>query len=195
MLRFSCVLSVLVACSGSGSEMTAGDDEPSVDGTVQPQQLDPADCVAFAQSFATAGQTCGTPLPSGGQAMVEQWCRKGVAGAEMCGGNPAGGLDCFATPDASDWQCVGGLGPYPACGGDLASALGALCLVALGNPQCATGIHCRFDADCSNGLVCNSATEQCMSKSAYCIGLPCRFDADCPNNETCNSAEGACIGE
>jgi hypothetical protein len=68
------------------------------------------------------------------------------------------------------------------------------CLVALGNPSCATGVKCNFDADCSNGLECNGATGQCFSKTAYCIGLPCDFDADCPNNEKCNNAEGVCIG-
>jgi hypothetical protein len=56
-------------------------------------------------------------------------------------------------------------------------------------------VKCQFDADCSNGLVCNSATDECMSKTAYCVGLPCRFDADCPDGEKCNGAEGACVGE
>ncbi len=182
----------LLACGGDDGG-GGGDDGGGVDAAVA--KLDPADCTPFAQSFAAAGTTCGTPLPAGGQAAFEGWCKKGVTKAAMCGGNPAGGLDCFATPDATDWTCgTAGSGPYPACNGDLGSALGALCVVALGNPQCATGVKCSFDSDCSNGLVCNTKTEECMSKSAYCIGLPCRFDSDCPTNEKCNGAEGACVG-
>lgn len=189
-LVLCCVLSLaLSACGGSSS----GDDQASVDAPLA--QLDPVDCVAFAQSFATAGNTCGTPLPAGGQAAFEGWCKKGIAKAAMCGGNPAAGLDCFATPDANDWVCQGPSGPYPACNGDLGASLGAFCVIALGNPACATGVHCQYDADCSNGLVCNSATEECMSKTAYCVGLPCKYDVDCPNSEKCNSAEGACIGK
>lgn len=194
MFRASVLFACALAACGGGS--STGDDAPPVDGGGSNNPvLDPADCTAFAASFASAGTTCGTPLPSGGQAAFEQWCKKGITAAAMCGGDPAAGLDCFATPDASDWQCVGALGPYPTCGGDLAAALGALCVVALGNPQCASGIRCQFDADCSNGSKCNSATEQCVVENAYCIGLPCRFDADCPNREKCNSAEGACVGE
>lgn len=195
MVRFACsFLFVLAACDNGGSS-SMGDDVPPVDGGSNTPMLDPADCTAFAASLAAAGTTCGTPLPSGAQASFEQWCKKGIASAAMCGGDPAAGLDCFATPDATDWQCVGSLGPYPACNGDLAAALGSFCLIALGNPQCASGIHCQFDADCSNGTKCNSATEQCVGENAYCIGLPCRFDADCPNHEKCNGAEGACVGE
>ena len=191
MFRCALVLAlVLSACGDDGSSL--GDDQP-VDAA--PAQLDPADCVAFAQSFAAAGNTCGTPLPAGGQAAFEGWCKKGIAKAAMCGGSPAAGLDCFSAPDATDWTCVGAAGPYPACNGDLGAALGAFCVIALGNPACATGVKCQFDADCSNGLVCNSATDECMSKTAYCVGLPCRFDADCPDQEKCNSAEGACVGE
>ena len=176
-----------------------GDDDPQVDGGAGSDaapMLDPADCAAFAQSLAAAGQTCGTPLPGGAQAQFEQWCRKGVTKAAMCGGDPGAGLDCFSSPDASDWVC-GPLssGPYPACNGDLGAALGAYCVIALGNPACASGIACEFDADCSNGSKCNSATEQCMSETAYCIGLPCKFDADCPDDQKCNGAEGACVGD
>ena len=69
------------------------------------------------------------------------------------------------------------------------------CIVALGNPACASGIQCEFNSDCSNGLSCNGATGQCFDTSAYCIGLPCEFNSDCPANETCNNAEGACVGE
>lgn len=198
MFRFVCsCLFVVVACDGGGSSSMTGDDEPSVDGGSNVPMLDPADCTAFAASFAAAGTTCGTPLPGGGQATFEQWCRKGVASPLLakCGGAPTAGLECFATPDATDWQCVGVFGPYPACGGDLAAALGAFCVIALGNPQCASGIACDFDADCSNGTKCNGETGQCVGENAYCVGLPCRFDADCPSGETCNGAEGACVGE
>ncbi|MFN0246802.1 MAG: hypothetical protein ACKV2T_07820 [Kofleriaceae bacterium] len=194
MFRLFCSLSCVafIACGPGSGSMTS---EPPVDGGSNTPVLDPADCAAFAASLAAAGTTCGTPLPSGAQAMFEQWCRKGVTAAQMCGGDPSAGLDCFATPDANDWQCVGAFGPYPACGGDLAAALGAFCVIAMGNPQCASGIACDFDADCSNGTKCNSATGQCVGENAYCVGLPCRFDADCPNGEKCNGAEGACVAE
>lgn len=168
-----------------------GDDMPPDAPTTQ--TLDPADCTAFAQSLAGAATSCGTSLPSGGQAAFEGWCKKGISAAAMCGGDPAAGLDCFATPDATDWTCLAGE-PYPACNGDLGAALGAWCLVALGNPQCATGVKCNYDVDCSSGLVCNSATNQCMSKTAYCVGLPCKYDVDCPDGHRCNSAEAMCIG-
>ena len=155
--------------------------------------LDAAKCTAFAQSMATAASTCGMPLPAGAQASIETWCKKGVTSASLCGGNPAGGLDCFASPDATDWVCQLGQ-PYPACNGDLASALGAYCLMSSGNPSCASGIHCDYDVDCSGNAACNSVTHQCFQKSAYCIGLPCGYDVDCPTNEKCNSAEHACVG-
>ncbi len=188
---FRCALALSLVLSACGDPST-GDDQP-VD--APSANLDPSDCTAFAQSFASAGTTCGTPLPPGGQAAFEGWCKKGIAKAAMCGGSPSAGLDCFSSPDANDWVCQGAAGPYPACNGDLGAALGAFCVIALGNPACATGVKCQFDVDCSNGLVCNSATEECMSKTAYCVGLPCQFDVDCPNHEKCNSAEGACIGE
>ncbi|HEY5925224.1 MAG TPA: hypothetical protein VIV11_26255, partial [Kofleriaceae bacterium] len=171
----------------------SGDDEPMPDGPPS-SALDPADCTPFAQSLATAAMTCGTSLPAGGQAAFEGWCKKGVASAAMCGGNPGAGLDCFASPDPKDWICLAGE-PYPACNGDLAAALGALCVVALGNPQCASGVKCTYDADCSTGLACNSRTNQCMSKNAYCVGLPCTYDADCPTGHRCNSTENACIAD
>jgi hypothetical protein len=196
MFRFVCSFSfALVACGGPGSQTMMGDDEPSIDGGSNTPVLDPADCTAFAASLAAAGNTCGTPLPGGAQASFEQWCKKGITAAAMCGGDPSAGLDCFATPDANDWQCVGTFGPYPACNGDLSAALGAFCLIALGNPQCASGIRCDFDSDCSNGTKCNGATEQCVGEDAYCIGLPCRFDSDCPNGQKCNGAESACVAE
>ena len=185
------ILFPLVACSSpTGS---SGDDTGPTPDAPPGQTLDPADCTPFAQSFAAAATTCGTPLPSGAQAAFEGWCKKGINAAAMCGGNPAAGLDCFSSPNANDWVCSGGE-PYPACNGDIAAALGAWCLVALGNPQCATGVKCTYDADCSSGLVCNSATDQCMSKTAYCVGLPCVYDADCPTGHRCNSTEGMCIG-
>ena len=155
--------------------------------------LDANQCAGFAQSLAAAATQCGASLPAGAQASVEQWCRKGVTTAAACGGDPAAGLACFASPDPSDWVCAVGQ-PYPSCNGDLAAALGAYCLMASGNPACASGIHCDFDVDCSGTSVCNSATHQCMDKTAYCIGLPCAYDVDCPNHEKCNSAEHACVG-
>ncbi|MBA3395059.1 MAG: hypothetical protein H0T89_20600 [Deltaproteobacteria bacterium] len=195
MNRLACAVSLcLLACGTPSSEPGGGDDAPPVDAPPVVSQLDPAKCTPFAQSFAMAAASCGSPLPAGAQTSFEGFCKKGVAGAELCGGDPAAGLACFASADANDWVCQLGE-PYPACNGDLAAALGALCLIALGNPQCATGIKCEYDADCSNGLKCNGATKQCMSKTAYCIGLPCQYDADCPQGETCNGAEGACIGE
>jgi hypothetical protein len=189
-----CLAFCLAACGGP-TQPGGGDDDPTPDATTG-TQLDAAKCTAFAQSAVAAASTCGTPLPGGAQAQLEGFCKKGVAAvnaATMCGGNPKGGLDCFASPDPNDWVCAAGE-PYPACNGDIASALGMYCLVALGNPACATGVKCQFDADCSGGLECNGATGQCFSKSAYCIGLPCQFDADCPNNEKCNNAEGVCVG-
>ena len=187
MNRFNLLFALsVVSCSSSPTN-------PSSPDAGMVTNLDPMKCAAFAQSFATAAQTCGTPLPGGAQATFEGWCRKGVTVAAMCGGNPSAGLDCFATPDATDWACALGQ-PYPSCNGDLAGALGALCVIALGNPSCASGIQCQFDADCSGSLTCNSATHQCMGQSAYCIGLPCQFDADCPTQEKCNSAEHACVG-
>jgi hypothetical protein len=189
MSRYLMALSFLSAC---GSPMPGGgDDTPMPDGSMQ-SSLDPADCTPFAQSVATAATACGTSLPPGGQAAFEGWCKKGVTMASMCGGNPQAGLDCFVSPDPNDWVCIAGE-PYPACNGDLSAALGALCLVALGNPQCASGIKCTYDADCSTGFVCNSRTDQCMTKNAYCVGLPCTYDADCPTGHRCNSTENACI--
>jgi hypothetical protein len=167
--------------------MTGDDVQPDAAAT-----LDANKCAAFAQSLATAASTCGMPLPAGAQASVETWCRKGVTRASLCGGAPAAGLDCFATPDATDWTCELGA-PYPTCNGDLAAALGAYCLMASGNPVCAS-VACEHDVDCSGNSACNSVTKQCFQKTAYCIGLPCDYDVDCPSNEKCNSAEHACVG-
>lgn len=197
MRSLVCVLMIAcsAACGGPGNGGN-GDGGSNMPDAPPSSGLDPSTCTPFAQSFANAAQTCGTPLPGGGQAAFEGFCRKGVTvAASMCGGSPSGGLACFGTPDASDWTCALGE-PYPSCNGDLAAALGALCVIALGNPRCASGIKCNFDADCSgsNGS-CNGATKQCFDKTAYCIGLPCTFDADCPANEMCNGAEHACVGK
>jgi len=192
MTRFYWLTMFAFACGGSG-----GSD--SVDGGSQPDgsnhsTLDPAKCAAFAQSAVDAAATCGSPLPQGAAAQLETMCRKGVAAASSCGGNPSGGLDCFASPDPTDWVCELGQ-PYPSCNGDLAAGLGAYCLISLGNPSCASGVQCQFDVDCSGNALCNSVTHQCVQKSAYCVGLPCEFDVDCPSAEKCNSAEHACVGQ
>src|SRR3569833_1735971 len=137
---------------------------------------------------------CGSPgTPGGVQASIELLCHKNNTDTATRSSEPARKLACFASPDPSDWVCQAGQ-PYPACNGDLGAALGAYCLMASGNPSCASGIHCAYDVDCSSGMVCNSATSQCMVKSAYCIGLPCAYDVDCPTHEKCNSAEHACVG-
>src|SRR5262245_40995707 len=184
------IAGLLVACSSS--PMMSGDDVVPIPDAPHPS-LDPADCTRLAQSFTTAAMTCGTPLPAGAQAAFEGWCKKGINAAAMCAGNPAAGLDCFSSPDSTDWVCAGGE-PYPACNGDIAAALGAYCLIALGNPACASGVQCTYDADCSSGFACNSATGQCMSRSAYCVGLPCQYDVDCPTRHRCNGTEHMCIG-
>ena len=191
MTRFACIALVLAACGGPSS--TSGDDDNPTPDAPPASNLDPAKCTAFAQSMSAAAASCGTPLPGGAQAQIEQWCKKGVGSAAMCGGNPKAGLDCFATSDSTDWVCQLGE-PYPYCNGDLAGALGACGLMAAGNPSCASGIACDYDVDCSGNSVCNSATKQCMQKTAYCIGLPCAYDVDCPTDEKCNSAEHACVG-
>lgn len=197
MVRLVCFTSLflfsLAACTSEGS-MSPGDDDPRPDAPPMMSQLDPADCTLLAQSAATAATACGTALPSGAQAQLETWCKKGVTKAALCGGNPGGGLDCFASPDPNDWVCA--LGDiYPACNGDLGAALGAYCLIALGNPACASGIACSYNSDCSNGSSCNNKTGQCMSDTAYCVGLPCAYNSDCPQGEMCNSTEGACVIE
>jgi hypothetical protein len=187
--RLVCIF--LIACGGNSGNGDGGDG-PMPDAPKQ-QQVDTAKCTPFAKSFADASTACGTPVSPSEQAALEGFCKKGATVAAMCGGNPAGGLDCFATPDPTDWTCqLGAI--YPACNGDLASALGALCIVALGNPRCASGIKCQFDVDCSGNSACNDATGQCFDKGAYCIGMPCMFDVDCPTNEKCNGAEHACVG-
>ena len=194
MSRVLSILSVcLFACGGPSMSMSGDDDVVPIDAPTT-VTLDPAKCVGFAQSMVAAAQTCGTSLPGNAQATFESFCRKGVTAAAMCGGNAAGGLDCFASPDANDWVCQLNE-PYPYCNGDIAAALGAYCVIALGNPQCASGVKCTYDADCSTGLGCNDATGQCFSTTAYCVGLPCNYNADCPQGHTCNSTEHACVGD
>src|SRR4051812_32801588 len=105
-IRISSILILLVACGGSSSPNTEHPDAPNT------TKLDPAKCVALAQSMVNAASACGTPLPAGAQAMLETMCKKGVTTGEMCGGNPGGGLDCFASPDPTDWVCQLGQ-PYP----------------------------------------------------------------------------------
>ena len=178
------------ACS-DGASSTSPDAATSVD--APPTVLTDVDCPAFARNAVTASATCGSPLPSNAEATLTSFCKKGVKAAAMCGGDPAAGLACFKTAEATDFACLAG-GIYPACDGDLPAALGMYCVVALGNPQCASGIKCDFDVDCSGNSACNDATGQCFSKAAYCIGLPCTFDVDCPTDEKCNSAEHACVG-
>jgi len=187
MTRFWLAPLFLIACTSSTP--SGDDDNPTPDGP-QPT-LDPQDCTAFAQSLADAAAACGASLPSGGQAAVESWCKAGIERAALCGGNPSAGLDCFATPDPTDWTCAAGE-PLPSCGGDIEAALGAYCVMALGNPACGS-IACEFDVDCSGNSSCNSVTGKCFGDTAYCVGMPCAFDVDCPNSEKCNSAEGACV--
>ncbi|MDQ3369065.1 MAG: hypothetical protein M3680_26880 [Myxococcota bacterium] len=192
-LASALVLALFAAACSNGGDDGPTPDAARPDGAVS-MSLDPAACTGVAASVIQAAQVCGTPLPGTAQAQVETMCKKGIMGAQLCGGDPARGLACFESYDATDWVCAAGE-PYPACNGDLAAALGMYCLLALGNPACASGIQCDFNADCSSGSSCNGATGQCFSKSAYCVGLPCQFNADCPTGETCNGAEGACIRE
>ncbi len=182
---------ILAACGGSSS--TGDDDDGPGPDAPTSSGLDARDCVGVAKNFADAAAACGTPLPAGAQATFQRFCEKGVAAAATCGGDPAAGLACFVTEDPTDWVCQLGE-PFPVCNNDLAAALGMYCVVALGNPACASGIRCEFDSDCSGNAGCNGATGQCFDKGAYCIGLPCEFNSDCPANETCNGAEHACVG-
>jgi hypothetical protein len=193
-IRMILVAFSITLATACGSPTGGDDDDDGGTPDAPPaSNLDPSDCAPIAANFAAGADMCGAPLPGGAQAQLETMCKKGIAAAAMCGGNPAAGFDCFATPDPTDWACSGGE-PLPACNGDLAASLGMYCVIALGNPACASGIQCDFDADCSNGLGCNGATKQCFSKTAYCVGLPCQFDADCPASHTCNGAEKVCVG-
>lgn len=184
--------SMLTACTSGSMMGDDGGDPMMPDAPPSTSTLDPADCAALAANAVDAQESCGGSVPGGGQMALQTFCERGIGKAAMCGGNPAAGLDCFAQYDASDWACYAG-DAYPACNGDLAAALGAYCLLALGNPQCASGIACQYDADCSSGMKCNGATEQCVAENAYCVGLPCQYDADCPTGQKCNGAESACV--
>lgn len=158
----------LVACTGGTSSSDPASSDPASSGPAS-SVLDPVDCTAFAQSMANAATGCGTALPAGGQAAVESWCKAGIANADLCGGNPSTGLDCFATPDATDWTCSA-REPLPACGGNIEAALGAFCLMSLGNPACGS-IACVYDVDCGTGSSCNSVTGKCFRDAAYCVGM------------------------
>lgn len=177
------------ACSDSAT--SAAPDAATTNDAPVPALSD-ADCPAFARNAVAASATCGAPLPSNAEAILTSFCKKGVKAAAVCGGDPAAGLACFKTADATDFACVA-TAIYPSCDGDLPAALGMYCVIALGNPQCASGIKCNFDADCSGNSACNDATGQCFAKAASCIGLPCTFDVDFPSNEKCNDAEHACV--
>jgi hypothetical protein len=181
-------------CLSASCSEASSDQANSPDAKAETAGLNEADCVGFAQNAVNASTMCGTPLPGNAESTLVNYCKKGVRSASMCGGNAKGGLECFKTPDGNDFQCVLG-SALPSCDGDLASALGMYCLVALGNPNCASGIRCELDIDCSNNAACNDTTKQCFSKSANCIGLPCALDIDCPDKEKCNSAEHACVGQ
>ena len=112
----------------------------------------------------------------------------------MCGGNPRGGLDCFASPDRERLGVPFGQ-PYPACNGDIAAALGAFCSSRSAIPPARRGVQCTTTPTARAALIATARRDQCMSKTAYCIGLPCTYDVDCPTNEKCNSAENTCVGE
>lgn len=195
-LGFVAVLMSIAACGGGSGGGADDDDDVHVDGGQGTpdghsiSDLDPGDCAGFGANAATADQTCGSPFP-GTAGEYEQACRKGIASANLCGGNPAAGLACFVTPDASDWQC-GFQAAMPSCNNDINAALGMYCLVALGNLNCAS-LACEFSTDCPGNAQCNDVTHKCFSNSAYCVGLPCAFSTDCPSGETCNGAVGACI--
>ena len=190
MIRISCALFLaLVACDPSMGAGPGGDDSPDAPDAAMP--LDPADCAAFASNAVAAQRACGGPLPANTEATLAAACRKGLTSAALCGGDPAAGLECFRSPDPSDWVCQLGA-VLPSCDNDLEAALGMYCLVKLGDPQCAS-ISCDGSLDCPTGSGCNFVTHQCFSNSANCVGLPCNGSLDCPTGETCNSAEHACV--
>ncbi len=190
MTRLCCLMLALVACSnGPGDDATTPDGGGGSDGSAS--SLDPADCMAFAQNAVAALTMCGGVAPPDGVATLTAACKKGIANASLCGGNPAAGLACFRSPDPTDWVCQLG-DAYPYCNNDLDAALGMYCLVKLGDPSCAS-VACTGSLDCPSGSSCNDATHQCFSNQANCIGLPCHGSLDCPTGETCNQAEHACI--
>src|SRR3569833_793811 len=106
----NCFLGLILLAAACGSPSNPGgyDDDTQPDAA---HALDPNQCAAFAQSAATAASTCGTPLPAGGQASIEQWCRKGVTVAAACGNNPAEGHTSNTTPKPSDKENQAGQ-PY-----------------------------------------------------------------------------------
>src|SRR5690349_18645584 len=111
------ILMALVGCGGSSSMSGDDDDDGVTPDASNPATLDPADCTGIAANFVAGAQMCGTPLPGGAQAQLESTCRRGIADAGLCGGNPEAGFACFVTQDATDWTCAG-TEPLPACNGD-----------------------------------------------------------------------------
>lgn len=188
MNRLSCLLLTIAAC-GSSPDTGMGPDAGS--GSGSNPGLDPADCDAFAHNAVDAQTACGGGLPPDAEATLAAACKKGLASASSCGGDPAGGLACFRSEDASDWVCQLGES-LPFCNNDLEAALGMFCLVKLGDPSCVS-IKCEGSLDCPTGASCNDATHACFSNDANCVGLPCTGSLDCPTGETCNQAEHACV--
>jgi hypothetical protein len=186
-------LFLLAACGCSSTNKASNTDargSAEVDAPLM-SQLDPHDCDLFASNAVAAQQACGGAVPPGGAAALAMECKKGIAKASLCGGDPAAGMACFRSPDATDWVCQLGTA-LPYCNNDLEAALGMYCLVQLGNPACAS-IQCDGSLDCPTGASCNQVTHQCFSNNAYCVGLPCDGSLDCPGGEACNTAEHACI--
>jgi hypothetical protein len=203
MSRFcDLVVFVFVAVAVTACSTEPADDLPEmqpdasvpmheVDAAVVVQMLNPSDCDAFAANAASAQNACGADVSAAEKAALATACKKGIESASLCGGNPAAGMDCFRSPDPSDWVCQLGT-VLPSCNADLEAALGMYCLVKLGDPRCAS-IACDDSLDCPSGSSCNDATGKCFSQSANCVGLPCESSLDCPQGEICNSAEHACI--
>lgn len=193
MVRLSCLLLFVVACSGSPTSTTtpdgASDSHPGSDSGSS--SLDPRDCDAFAKNFVDAQTACSGSAPSNAQQIASDACKKGLQHAALCGDDSAAALACFHSEDASDWVCQLGT-VYPYCNNDLSAALGMYCLVKLGAPVCAS-IACNGSLDCPSGSSCNQVTKQCFSNQADCIGLPCGGSLDCPSGETCDTAVHKCI--
>jgi hypothetical protein len=191
----SSALFVLAACSGTSTTTSpdGGHADGHGSGTVDAPAsvLDPHDCDLFANNAVAAQQACGGAVPPGGAAALAMECKNGIAKAALCGGNPAAGMACFRSLDATDFVCDLGVA-LPSCNGDLDAVVGMYCLVELGNPECAS-IQCNGSLDCPTGASCNQVTHQCFSNNAYCVGLPCDGSLDCPGGESCNTAEHACI--
>jgi hypothetical protein len=188
MNRVFCFVVFLVACAGNSTATTPDSGSGSGSGS---GSLNPADCDAFAKNAIDAQTACGGSVPPNAQQILSDACKKGIQHASLCGGDPAGGLSCFRSEDASDWVCQLAT-IYPYCNNDLDAALGMYCLVKLGEPACAS-IACHGSLECPSGSSCNQVTQQCFSNDADCVGLPCDGSLDCPTGETCNTAEHACI--